>query len=147
MKVAVAKGATEIRALDLSFEVEAGVKLRNVLEIASYAIKRPLYENALREVEWAIAQGVIVHHIPLNMFVNTPLGDFSKTSAMMAEGERIVHKYLAHPKPNHPQRPRQHAAHNLPAGPHGATPFIEPRAHTSRNGRHPTEVNPAKETS
>jgi len=124
MKVAVAKGATEIWALDLSFEVEAGVKLRNVLEIAGYAIKRPLYENALREVEWAIAQGVTVHHIPLNAFVNTPLGDFGKTSAMMAEGERIARKYLAQPKPNHPQPPKHHSTHSLPAGPHGAAPFF-----------------------
>lgn len=124
MKVAVAKGATEIYALDLSFEVEAGVKLRNVLEIANYAVKRPLYENALREVEWAIAQGITVHHIALNSFVNTPLGDFSKTNAMMTEGERIARAYLAHPKPNCPQPPRQHTARNLPAGPPGAAPFF-----------------------
>jgi NTE family protein len=124
MKVAVAKGATEIWALDLSFEVEAGVRLNNVLEIAGYAIKRPLYENALREVEWAIAQGVKVHHISLNAFVNTPLGDFSNTSAMMAEGERVTRNYLAHPKPNHPQPPKPHTAHNLPSGPHGAVPFF-----------------------
>lgn len=123
MKVAVAKGATEIWALDLSFEVEAGLQLRNALEIASYAIKRPLYENSLREVEWAIVQGVTVHHIALNTFVNTPLGDFSKTGAMMAEGERIARAYLTHPKPNCPQPPRQHTARTLPAGPPGAAPF------------------------
>lgn len=124
MKVAVARGATEIWALDLSFEVEAGVRLKSALEIASYAVKRPLYENALREVEWAIAQGVTVHHIALNTFVNTPLGDFSQTSAMMAEGERIASGYLAHPKPNSPQPPLQHTARALPAGPPGARPFV-----------------------
>ena len=123
MKVAVAKGAIEIWAIDLSFEVEAGVKLNNVLEIANYAVKRPLYENALREVEWAITQGVTVHHIPLNAFVNTPLGDFSKTGAMIDAGERITRAYLAHPKPNCPQPPKQHTAHSLPAGPPGAVPF------------------------
>lgn len=126
LKMAVAKGATEIWALDLSFEVEAGVCLKSVLEIANYAVKRPLYENALREVAWAIAQGVTVHHISLNAFVNTPLGDFSKTSAMMAEGERIARNYLAHPKPNCPQLPMQHTARSLPAGPPGAAPFIMP---------------------
>jgi NTE family protein len=123
MKVAVARGATEIWALDLSFEVETGVKLNSVLDIAGYAVKRPLYENALREVEWAIAQGVTVHHIPLNAFVNTPLGDFSKIDAMMAEGERAAKKYLAHPKPNHLHAPKQYTAQHLPAGPHGAVPF------------------------
>jgi NTE family protein len=123
MKVAVAKGATEIWALDLSFEVEAGVRLKSVLEIANYAIKRPLYENALREVEWAIAQGVTVHHIALNAFVNTPLGDFSKTGAMMAAGERIARGYLAQPTPNSMQPPKQHTARTLPAGPQGAVPF------------------------
>lgn len=147
MKVAVAKGATEIWALDLSFEVEAGVRLRNVLEIAGYAIKRPLYENALREIEWAIAQGVTVHHIPLNAFVNTPLGDFSQTEAMMTEGERAARRYLAHPRPNHPQPPKRHTAHNLPAGPHGAVPFVEPRPHASRNGLHHAEEKSFKEIS
>jgi NTE family protein len=147
MKVAVAKGATEIWALDLSFEVEANVKLRNVLEIAGYAIKRPLYENALREIEWAIAQGVTVHHIPLNAYVNTPLGDFSQIDAMMAEGERAARKYLAHPRPNHPQPPKHHTAYSLPAGPHGAVPFIEPRLHASRNGRRHTEEKSMKELS
>lgn len=146
MKVAVSRGATEIWALDLSFEVEAGVRLNNVLEIAGYAIKRPLYENALREVAWAIAQGVTVHHIPLNAFVNTPLGDFSKTDAMMTEGERIARRYLAHPHPNHPQHPKHHAALNLPAGPHGAVPFVESHSRIVSNGRHHAEDKPAKKT-
>ena len=123
------------------------MKLNNVLEIAGYAIKRPLYENALREVEWAIAQGVTVHHIPLNAFVNTPLGDFSKTNAMMAEGERAARRYLAHPKPNHLQLPKQHAANSLPAGPRGAVPFVETRASGLNNGRRRTEDKPLPESS
>ncbi len=128
LKVAVARGATEIWAIDLSFEVDPDLRLRGAMEIGGWAIKRPLYANVLHELEWAIQQpGVTVHHIAIGAFVNTPLGDFSKTEAMIEEGRRAARRYLAHPKPNRIHHPRTFTPHALPPGPPGSRPFVEPR--------------------
>ncbi|RMG64136.1 MAG: hypothetical protein D6709_06545 [Chloroflexi bacterium] len=123
--VALARGATEIWALDLSFEVDAGASLRGAFEIAGYAIKRPLYSLALRELEAAVqTPGVTVHHIALPAYANLQLGDFSKTQVMLAEGERLAGAYLAHPRPNQIRYPHRYTARDLPPGPPGARPFL-----------------------
>jgi NTE family protein len=123
--VALARGATEIWALDLAFEVDAAASPKNAFEIAGYAIKRPLYSLALRELEIAVQMpGVTVHHIALPAHANLQLGDFSKTDAMLAEGERLACEYLACPRPNEVRYPQRYTAHTLPPGPPGARPFL-----------------------
>lgn len=125
VSIALARGATEIWALDLAFEVEADATPRNVFEIAGHAIRRPLYDSVLRELEAAIHRpGVILHHIALPAYVNLPLGDFSKTEAMLTEGERLAEAYLAQPHPNTLRYPRCYSAEELPPGPPGARPFV-----------------------
>ncbi|BCX04820.1 MAG: hypothetical protein KatS3mg053_2758 [Candidatus Roseilinea sp.] len=122
---ALARGATEIWALDLAFEVDTAASLRGAFEIAGYAIKRPLYSLALRELEVAVqTPGVTVHHIALPAYVNLQLGDFSKTQVMLAEGERLACAYLAHPRPNEVHYPQRYTARTLPPGPPGACPFL-----------------------
>ncbi len=124
VRVALARGATEIWALDLSFEVDDGAPLRSAFEIAGYAIKRPLYGQALRELEIAVqTPGVIVHHIALPAYANLQLGDFSKTEAMLAEGERLARSYLVQPRPNQIHYPQRYTASDLPPGPPGACAF------------------------
>lgn len=126
LRVAVARGATEIWAIDLSFEVDVSVKIKGALDIAGYAVRRPLYDNVLSELEWAVQQpGLTVHHIAISAFQNTPLGDFGQTEAMIAEGERVMRNYLDQPKPNHVCYPHRYTAHSLPPGPPGSRPFIE----------------------
>lgn len=125
IRLAVARGATEIWALDLSFDVDEKTKLRNVLEILGYTTRRPLYNNILYELDWALRHGVTVHHIAFSAFQNIALGDFSHTEAMMAEGERAMRAYLARPQPNSIQYPRHYTQHELPIGPPGAAPFLE----------------------
>jgi NTE family protein len=127
LKLAVVRGAREIWAIDLSFEVDPSAKLTNVLDIAGYTTKRPLYSNCLRELEWAVQQpGVTLHHISINAFQNIALGDFSKSEAMFAEGERVARNYLARPAPNSIVYPRTYTAQSLPPGPPGSWPFVEP---------------------
>lgn len=127
LKLAIARGATEIWAIDLAFEVEPGMPLRNAFDIIGYTTKRPLYSNCLHELEWAAQQpGVTVHHISISAFQNIALGDFSRSEAMFAEGERVTRNYLAHPQPNMICYPRAYAAHSLPSGPPGSRPFVEP---------------------
>lgn len=127
IKVALARGAAQIWAIDLAFEVDRHVSLKGALDIAGYSVKRPLYDVALRELEVAVqTPGVTVHHVPLHAFQNIPLGDFSKTDAMIAEGERVMRAYLAQPTPNRVSYPHHYSTHNLPPGPPGSRPFIEP---------------------
>jgi NTE family protein len=127
IKLAVARGATEIWAIDLAFEVDPSVRLNNALDIAGYTVKRPLYSACLRELEWAAEQpGVTVHHLAINAFQGVPLGDFSNSEAMFAEGERVARNYLAHPQPNAICYPRAYTAYSLPPGPPGSRPFVEP---------------------
>ncbi|MCS7056943.1 MAG: patatin-like phospholipase family protein [Thermoflexales bacterium] len=124
--VALARGATEIWALDLAFEVEAAASPRSVFEIAGHALRRPLYSLALRELEIATQHaGVVVHHIALPAYANLQLGDFSKTDAMLAEGERLACEYLDRPRPNEVRYPHRYTAHELPPGPPGARPFLQ----------------------
>jgi NTE family protein len=131
IKVALAHGATEIWALDLAFEVDAGLTFKGALDIAGYAIKRSLYSLALRELEAAVqTPGVTVHHIALRAYPNLQLGDFSKTEEMLAEGERTMRAYLAHPKPNVVHYPRRYTPRSLPPGPPGSRPFVEPPGHS-----------------
>ncbi|MCS6848698.1 MAG: patatin-like phospholipase family protein [Anaerolineae bacterium] len=123
--VALARGATEVWALDLAFEVDTAASLKGAFEIAGYAIKRPLYSLALRELEAAVqTPGITVHHIALPAYANLQLGDFSKTDAMLAEGERLACAYLAQPRPNEVRYPQRYTAHTLPPGPPGAHPFV-----------------------
>ncbi len=122
VRVALAQGATEIWALDLAFSYQADRALRGALDIAGYAVRRPLYELALCELEHvARTPGVTVHHIALTDYPNLPLGDFSQTEAMLIAGERTAQAYLAHPRPNVIQRPQP--ADAPPSGPYGARPF------------------------
>jgi NTE family protein len=127
LKLAVSRGATEIWAIDLSFEVDPSVKLKSAFDIIGYTTKRPLYGACLQELEWATQQpGLAVHHISISAFQNIALGDFSKSEAMFAEGDRVARNYLANPLPNAICHPRAYAAHSLPAGPPGSRPFVEP---------------------
>jgi hypothetical protein len=65
-----------------------------------------------------------VHHISISAYPALALGDWSKTEAMLVEGERIARQYLVHPKPNHVHYPRRYRAHELPPGPPGARAFF-----------------------
>jgi predicted acylesterase/phospholipase RssA len=126
LKLAVSRGAREIWAIDLSFEVDPGARLTSALDIVGYTTKRPLYNNCLRELEWAVQQpGVTLHHLSISAFQNTALGDFSKSEAMFAEGERVARNYLARPEPNAIVYPRAYTAASLPPGPSGSRPLIE----------------------
>jgi NTE family protein len=126
LKLAVSRGATEIWAIDLAFDVDRSVKVKSALDIAGYAVRRPLYDNVLSELEWAVRQpGVTVNHIAISAFQNTPLGDFSKTEAMFTEGERAMQVYLSQPMPNRITYPHHYTAHTLPPGPPGSIPFVE----------------------
>jgi NTE family protein len=126
VKVAMARGATEIWAIDLAFEVEPGTPLKSVFDIAGYSVRRPLYQNVLSELECAVrTPDVTLHHIPIGKFQYVPLGDFSRTEDMLKEGERAMREYLAHPRPNEVRYPYRFGQDELPPGPPGSSPFVE----------------------
>lgn len=131
LRVAVARGATEIWAIDLSFEVDPNTKIKSALDIIGCSVRRPLYNNIVHELEWAVQQpDVTVHHVAISSFQNVALGDFSGTEAMFAEGERVMRAYLDHPRPNEIAYPKRYAAQDLPPGPPGSRPFVALREQT-----------------
>lgn len=124
LKVALARGATEIWALDLALDVEPEAPINGAFGIVGWSVRRALYEGVLRELEWAVAQpGVVLHHIALKGYQSVALGEWQHTEAMLAEGEQVAQAYLAAPKPNVITYPRSFCAERLPPGPPGAKPF------------------------
>lgn len=101
LRVAVAKGATEIYALDVSFTSESLPHVKGALNVLNRAIAVMLHHQTLRELETVLAvPGVTVHHIQLRGYKDLRWGDFSHTSAMIDHGRRETQAYLRAPKPN-----------------------------------------------
>lgn len=124
LRVAVAKGALEIWALDLAFGTEP-VAPRGALGMIGAAVRRLLYEDVLRELEWcARLPQITLHHIALGGFQEALLGDWAHTEAMLEAGERAARAYLAAPRPGVVHYPPAPEVGALPAGPFGAEPFI-----------------------
>jgi NTE family protein len=120
--LAMARGATEIWAIDLAYRGNLARKLSGGLSIAFYPAKAMLHQTVLRELEHAVGMpGITLHHIPLFSHQEVELGDFSKVDEMVAEGERVANAYLQAPRPNQINYGEQTAA--LPRGPTGAQPF------------------------
>jgi len=125
VQVALAKGATEIWALDIASVIDPAIPPSGVLMYQTYAIRPILYRNSLREAEIAAnTPGVTLHHVPLYDFPNIQLGDFSKTHNMVESGIRVMEGYLAAPTPNQVQYPPRPPEAKLPAGPRGSKAFI-----------------------
>ena len=127
--LALARGATEIWAIDLAFTTDRTKKIRGGLNIASYPSRVLLYQTVLRELDQAAAitsrtPGMALHHIPLYGYDTTALGDFSQTEAMVKEGERVTCEYLKRPQPNVVQHPPPLRLEDMPKGPAGAKPFV-----------------------
>ena len=127
--LAIARGATEIWAIDLAFTTDRTKKVRGSINIASYPLRVLLYQAVLRELEHAAnvalrTPGMTLHHIPLYSHDTVALGDFSQTEAMVLEGERVMRDYLRQPKPNQVTYAPTLKPEELPAGPAGARPFV-----------------------
>lgn len=125
VKVAAARGATEIWAIDLALTMETPRKVRGILPILGQTITPMLYNSMLRELE-EVQQlpGVTLHHVPIYEYQRVGLGDFSQVENMLAAGERVLRAYLDNPQPNVIHYPRPVSAEKLPQGPPGSRPFI-----------------------
>jgi NTE family protein len=125
--VAIARGATEIWAIDIANQPgqERAIGVDNAFAMSNYCVANFLYLKTLRELEHAIhTPGVTLHHIPLYAHGNVRLGDFSQTDSMIGEGAAAARDYLAAPSPNAVRYPLRYQAHELPEGPPGAVPFV-----------------------
>ena len=127
--LAIARGATEIWAIDLAFTKDRTKKVRGGFNIAGYPLRVLLYQDVLRELEHAAnvclrTPGMTLHHIPLYAYDTVGLGDFSKTEDMVLEGERATRTYLRQPKPNEVQYAPALKPEEMPVGPRGSRPFV-----------------------
>ena len=126
VRVAVARGATEIYALDIAFDIRnTPRKVRGSLAIGELSGRPTQYKLSLAELEFAQRTGVPVHHIALHDFPLVALGDFSNTQNMIESGERVTRAYLAAPTPGVIHYPHRFTADELPKGPPGARPFLD----------------------
>ncbi|MBX7214194.1 MAG: patatin-like phospholipase family protein [Thermoflexales bacterium] len=126
VRLALARGATEIWAIDLAFSHEHAHTFDHLLNMVDLSVKPVLYDVAIRELrEAAQTPGITVHHIPIYDFPGVALGDFTRVNKMVEAGARAMRAYLANPRPNEIQVPRQWSSQELPAGPPGSRPFAE----------------------
>lgn len=124
--VAIARGATEIWAIDIANQPgpERAAGTDNAFAISNYCVANFHYVKTLFELERAVrTPGLTLHHIPLYAHGNVRLGDFSQTDSMVREGIAAARAYLAAPTPNAVRLPQRHAPHELPEGPPGARAF------------------------
>jgi NTE family protein len=124
VRLAVARGATEIWAVDLAFSHDHPRSFDRLLNIVDAAVKPVLYGEALRELEAVVRMpGITLHHIPIYDFPDVALGDFSRVNEMVEAGAREMRKYLDAPAPNQIRYPKAWRAEELPEGPPGSRPF------------------------
>ena len=124
LSVAIARGASEIWAIDLASSVSGLRDAGGAFSILNLAIMPEIYNNVLHELECALrSPGVTIHHVPIYAFQDVGLGNFTRTDAMLAEGARAMHEYLINPEPNVIHYPPRWDAQRLPPGPPGALPF------------------------
>jgi len=124
--VAVARGATEIWAIDIANQPgpERAVGVADAFSMSNYCVANFLYLKTLRELEHIVrTPGLTLHHIPLYAHGNVRLGDFSQTDAMVHAGAAAAREYLAAPTPNAVRYPLRYHPHELPEGPPGAKAF------------------------
>ncbi len=122
--LALAKGATEIYALDLAFQPNPERQPQGALSISSYCGSFLLYNSMLRELDAACQiPGVQIHHIPIRAFQNVPLGDFTHVDEMIRAGAAVMSAYLENPVPNVVRRAPVAGPEFLPDGPPGTRMF------------------------
>lgn len=125
ISIAMDRGATIIYALDLQ---NAGpyAQKNGVIQIALHTIGVQTYQQALRDIQRALASGAItLHYISLgDIFGGIDLQDFSRSAEMIEQGYQRVKQYLDRPTPN--VMPTRLSAATAEVIPPGAVPY-QPR--------------------
>jgi NTE family protein len=125
VQLAIARGATEIWAIDLANVADQQRKPIGALRVISMSVMPVIYNKVLHELELGLrTPGITLHHIPYYDFQNVTLGNFGLCDAMFETGKRVMQTYLANPRPNSIQYPHHLRGDELPAGPAGTRPFI-----------------------
>lgn len=127
LRLAMSRGATEVWAIDLAYDIAHRRELKRNLAIVDHSVRPIMYAESIRELEAAAHNpNVTLHHVAIHDFQDVSLGDFSRADDMIAAGERTMRAYLADLRPNQVRRPKAFAHEDLPEGPPGSRPFILP---------------------
>lgn len=95
LKIALAKGATEIYALQLVDAPPQSRQIHGLLTIAEQALNHVVSRQLDADLEELSGiGGVTLHYIPLTGFYSLPLWDLSQTPEMIEEGRRQTEAYL-----------------------------------------------------
>ncbi len=123
-ELAVARGGTELWALDLAYSTDLPRRLDSSLTSLRHSIYPALYSEVLAELaRVARKPGIVLHHIPIYDYQDVGLGDFKATEAMSEIGAKAMRAYLDRPAPNVIRYPRSFVESELPPGPPGSRPF------------------------
>lgn len=125
VQLAIARGATEVWAIDLADVADMPRKSIGALRVISMSVMPVIYNGVLHELELSLrTPGITLHHIPIYDFQNVALGSFGLCDSMFETGKRVMQTYLAKPQPNVIRYPHLSRESELPAGPTGSRPFV-----------------------
>lgn len=100
IEIAMARGATEIYAIDLGYSGEPVPDVQGVVAIAQRMLTTLIYQQLLNDLaEAAEDESVTLHHIRIPAFHGISMWDFGQAEAMIRAGEETAEAYLAHPQP------------------------------------------------
>jgi len=95
VRIALARGATEVYALHLVDAPPQGKQIHGLLRIVEQSINHVLSRQLEAELqESAGTDGVPLHYIPLTGFYGLPLWDLSQAAELIEEGRRQTEAYL-----------------------------------------------------
>jgi len=100
IEIAMAKGATEIYAIDLGYSGEPVPEVHGLVDIIQHMLTTLIYQQLLDDLEEAAGNpAVALHHIRIPAFQGISMWDFGHAEEMIRAGKEITEAYLANPQP------------------------------------------------
>lgn len=94
LMVAVARGATRILALDVTYAMGTRSTAEGTIGVSGYALSLMVEAQTAMEIEWARMTGVDLHIIQLLAPTEVPFWDYTRAEDLIERGRRIVKQSL-----------------------------------------------------
>ena len=94
--VAVARGATRIVALDVTYAMGTRSTAEGTIGVSGYGLSLMVEAQTALEIEWARMTGVDLHIIQLLAPPEVPFWDYTRADDLIKRGRRIAKRSLEH---------------------------------------------------